>query len=166
MFDTEEGKRKVALSLTHYIYRNTRLEDYHSAGVEMDGGLYKKIYATVYAKLKNVKLLHKYIAGYPRELKSVSDFEKLMDTVPERLRFKFQRYLDELLWGIRYPPKWDEAKPCAPPAEGQGAASYVLGGKFAECCKEGCVLDDGAMRNINKDVHDRIYTLLKLGCFD
>ena len=47
MFNTDDELRKVALSLTHYVYRNTKLEDYHADCVTMDGIFYKKIYAIV-----------------------------------------------------------------------------------------------------------------------
>ncbi len=43
MFNNENDLRKVALSLTHYVYRNTKLEDYHSEDVIMDKAFYKNL---------------------------------------------------------------------------------------------------------------------------
>lgn len=36
MFNSEQGKRKMALVISHYAYRNTALEDYHSKSIMMD----------------------------------------------------------------------------------------------------------------------------------
>ena len=40
MYNTDEELRKVACSLTHYIYRNTAVEDYHSDNVKMGERVY------------------------------------------------------------------------------------------------------------------------------
>ncbi len=166
MFDTDEQIRKVARSLTHYIYRNTALENYHSDGVKMDGGFYKKIYGIVYRKINKVKLLHGYAAEYPGKCESKADFDKLIASVPEDLQLKFINYLQELVWGFDFGTQWDKAVAAPPIADGQGAASYVLCGRFKECCENGCELDDKTMCYINKDVHNRIYTLLIGGHFN
>lgn len=83
MYGTDEELRKVARSVTHYAYRNTKLEDYHSDGVKMDGAFYKKIYAIVYKKLENVRLLHKYVARFPRACNSNEDITNLSGRCPK-----------------------------------------------------------------------------------
>lgn len=166
MYDTDEELRKVARSVTHYAYRNTKLEDYHSDGVKMDGAFYKKIYAIVYKKLENVRLLHKYIARFPRACSGKEDIDELIGTVPEELQLKFIKYVRELVWGFYYGTQWDAAEVCSHISEGQNAAGYVLGGRFKECCEKGAVLDDKTMCYVNKDVHNRIYTLFVNGYFD
>lgn len=42
-------------------------------------------------------------------------------------------------------------------------AGFLLDGKFKDACNEGWILDDKAMNIINHDVHNRVYTLLKIG---
>jgi len=166
MFNTDDELRKVALSLTHYVYRNTKLEDYHADCVTMDGIFYKKIYAIVYKKLANARQLHKYVANYPERIESKEDFESLLKTVPKDLHLKFISYLQELLWGLTFGTQWDAATVCAPIESSQSGATYILGGRFKECCALGCRLDDKTMCYINKDIHNRVYSLLVNGYFD
>lgn len=166
MFDNEQGKRKMALGISHYAYRNTVLEDYHSECIKMDMSFYKKIYRIVYTKLKNAKLLHKYIENYSEEkLESKEDLDRLLNNVPEDLRFKFMRYLSEVLFGSMCGVEWDLAETLECNLNGKSLANYVLAGNFLECCKNGAILNDKTMRYINKDIHNRIYTLLINGYF-
>lgn len=165
MFNTDEELRKVALSITHYVYRNTKLEDYHSKGVIMNNDFYKLIYSIVYRKLNNVRVLHKYIANYTNKLDNKSDLDKLLETVPSDLKLRFLRYMQQLFGGLNYGTQWDAAQICAPIESNISAASYLLGGRFRECCDKNYRLDDKTMCYINKDVHNRIYTLLIGGYF-
>ena len=113
MFNSEQGKRKMALVISHYAYRNTPLEDYHSKSIMMDMLFYKKIYKIVYTKLKKVELLHKYIENYNIEkIETKGDFENLLNTVPEELRFKFMRYFSNIITIIHYNfgSDWDSAE--------------------------------------------------------
>ena len=166
MFNSCDDLKKVARSLTHYVYRNTKLENYHVANAEMNDDLYKAIYKTVYANLKNVKLLHKYVFRYEGSYATKEDVEKLVSSVPEELQFKFIRYMQYLIDGFNYGSAWDEAVTLELPAEKQSLANYVLVGKFKEYCDKNMHLDDNAMCCINKDVHNRIYTLLVNGYFN
>lgn len=55
MFEDNQEMRKMALAITHYAYRNTSLEDYHSECIKMGKPFYTKVYNIVYKKLKKVK---------------------------------------------------------------------------------------------------------------
>ena len=75
MFNSEKKKKKMALVISHYAYRNTPLEDYHSKSIMMDMLFYKKIYKIVHTKLKKVEILHKYIENYNIEkIETKGDF--------------------------------------------------------------------------------------------
>ena len=165
MFNTEEEKRKLALSITLYAYRNTKLEDYHSENVRMNAEFYKKIYGIVSSKLKNVKLLHKYVENYSGKLESKDDLNTFLNTVPEELHFKFLRYMPDIIWGMTCGTNWSPAELVTPPKARQSLANYVLAGEFSECCGNGEYLDDKTMCKVNKDVHNRVYTLLIKGYF-
>lgn len=128
----------MALSITHYVYRNTRLEDFHAECVQMDRNFYRIIYNTVRTKLKNVR----------------------------ELQLKFIRYLQDITFGLFFGTNWDTAVQAEKIRANQSYANYVLAGKFNECCQNGCLLNDATMRIINKDVHNRIYTLLTGGYFN
>lgn len=168
MFNSKQDERKMALAITHYAYRNTALEDYHADDVKMDKAFYKKIYKIVYGKLKNAKEFNKYIKNYHDEINSKEEFEKLLNTVPEELQLRFLRYFQNIVATIefRYGSQWEQATVVDCDLNGKGMASYVLSGHFAECCEKGVHLDDVIMCYINKDVHNRIYTLLVNGYFD
>ncbi len=168
MFNNDEGKREMAYVITRYAYRDTALEDFHSISIKMDMSFYKKIYNIVYAKLKKVSLLFKYIENYQAdELKNKEDYEKLLDTIPEELKFKFMRFLSEVYELLQqyFEFGWAPAKIVDCDFNGKSLAKYVLSGRFIECCKNGSILDDKTMCYINKDIHNRIYTLLINGFF-
>lgn len=79
MYNDEKGRRTMALSITHYVYRNTRLEDFHAECVQMDRNFYRIIYNTVRTKLKNVI----------------------------ELQLKFIRYLQDIMFGLFFGTNWD-----------------------------------------------------------
>lgn len=61
---------------------------------------------------------------------------------------------------------WDAPELLGLGSRPQDLSAYILGGAFAEGCRKGTVLSDEAMRRINKDVHSRVYTLLRAGYLD
>lgn len=167
MYNDDTGRRIMARSITHYAYRNTKLEDYHAENVKMDKVFYRTIYNLVRVKLNNVRLLQRYLDEFPCEnINKQEDFNELMKSVPEDLHFKFLKYFQHIMWGQFYGSHWDAAECVTEIADGQSYAGYVLAGKFLECCNDGVFLDDAAMRVINKDVHNRIYSLLIGGYFN
>lgn len=81
MFNDENGRKKLALSITHYAYRNTsQLENFHAGDPkQMNQTFYRTIYNVVYSKLKNVQLFQRYIDDFPKQsLDSQEDFNSLM----------------------------------------------------------------------------------------
>lgn len=91
----------MALSITHYVYRNTRLEDFHAECVQMDRNFYRIIYNTVRTKLKNVRELQRYIDSFPdADLTNKATLDKLINSVPKELQLKFIRYLQDIMFGL------------------------------------------------------------------
>lgn len=168
MLNTNQEERKLALAITHYAYRNTVLEDYHSDSITMDKSFYKKIYKTVYCKLKNVEKFHKYIKIFHSDTNFKEELEKLLNTVPEENHFKFLRYFNDIMLEVQLNcgVAWDPAEVVDCNINGKSLAHYVLSGCFVECCEKGAILDNATMCYINKDIHNRIYTLLVKGYFD
>jgi len=107
-----------------------------------------------------------YIENHHPAIVSKEDFESLLKTVTKDLHLKFISYLQELIWGLTFGTQWDAATVCAPIESSQSGATYILGGRFKECCALGCRLDDKTMCYINKDIHNRVYSLLVNGYFD
>lgn len=133
----------------------------------MDMAFYKKIYAIVSAKLRNVKKFNKYIIHFDgNAFESEEEISRLIATVPDDIQLGFIRYLQNIAFGMMFGIGWDRAVAMDwDPKNGSGA-SYILAGEFLNCCRNGEVLGDATMCRINKDVHNRIYTLLINGCFD
>lgn len=103
MFNDDKGRRSIALSITHYAYRNTKLEDYHSDCVKMDKKLYHIVYNIVRSKLNNVRLLQRYIDEFPCEDISSDDvLNELINNVPQDLQLKFIKYFQAIIWGRLY----------------------------------------------------------------
>ncbi len=161
MFNAKVNDKKMALYLTHYIYRNTSLEDYHCTAVQMNGEFYKKIYNIVYRKVKNVCLLHKFIVNYNGDV----SLDKILATIPEELHFKFMTYIQDLKFQFDFGSGWDDVAVVEHISSNQSLTSYILSGNFKECCNNGCYLTDEVMCEINKDVYNRIYMLLSGGYF-
>lgn len=167
MYNDDKGRRAMALSITHYVYRNTRLEDFHAECVHMDKNFYRMIYNTVRTKLKNVVDLQRYIDSFPDAVLNNKDtLYKLINSVPKELRLRFINYVQYIMFGMTFGSNWDAAIKSEKIRKNQSCANYVLAGKFNECCQKGCELNDAVMCVINKDVHNRIYTLLVCGYFN
>lgn len=77
------------------------------------------------------------------------------------------RYFSEVAELLReyFESNWNPAQILDCNLDGSSLANYVLSGHFIECCKNGSILDDRIMCYINKDIHNRIYTLLVNGYF-
>lgn len=87
--------------------------------------------------------------------------------MPEALKFKFMRYFIEVTELLReyFEASWDPAQTIDCNLDCGSLANYVLLGRFLECCNNGAILNDKTMCYINKDIHNRIYTLLINGYF-
>ena len=152
MNTNENFLRKLALSITHYAYRNTELEDYHSENVVMDMDFYQTIFKIVDSKIENVKKYTKYLT--------------LGLYVSEEERESVSEYVRHLDFNCRYGSGWDQAKLLDEIPENTDYTQYILSGEFLKACKSNFELDDDAMCKINKDIHNRIFTLLVKGYFD
>lgn len=167
MFNDENGRQAVARSIAHYAYRNTKLEDYHAQCVIINKDFHTKIHAIVNAKLKNVKLMQRYLDDFRHD--NIADrtvLDESLQTVPDNLHLRFLRYSQEIVFGIyNWGINWEKAQYIGGASIGQNLATYVLGGEFVFNCNNGSTLDDSTMCKINKDVYNRIYTLLLDGRF-
>ncbi len=65
------------------------------------------------------------------------------------------RFLDMGKWGS----SWDDAVEVELPTK-KDLTEYILSGKFLEFCQSGAKLTDSTMRELNRDIHNRVYTLV------
>ena len=76
------------------------------------------------------------------------------------------QYAKELDFNWLFGTSWDKAKEVDVSLQNSDYAQYVLSGEFLKSCQNNVELDDEVMCNINKDIHNRIYSLLINGYFD
>lgn len=149
--------RKTARDYVHYIYRNTEVEDLHAAAIKMDMSTYEIV----------KKIVEKQIGKWERnyamiyDAATISECKRKMRGMNEQRQSEFAEFVIAIAFFnmAKFGSNWDEAVEIEPPTN-QNIAEYVLSGKFLECCKSGTVMDDIAMREINRDIHNRVYTLM------
>ena len=147
------SKEHFAIVLTLFLYRNTIIEDFHCKNIKMDEKLYKTIYGVVYR-------------GY----KLLAENKRILEILlSDRPIFTFVKELNEKKLNVRVAqgifvllpsnPGWD--KPTKLDIEiPKSKVKFILDGEFKKCCNEGCYLNDDIMCRVNKDICNRIYTLL------
>ena len=159
----EEFIKKIAKAIVHYAYRNTKIEDYHAENVVMDMELYKDIYKMVHQKMGNVQRYTHYILEFARrEREGKSLGAKEFELVKEEDRLGFVRYYKEIQFSTLFGTNWDEPE-LVDVKIGGTLARFVLDGEFKRACINGDNLDDKIMEKINKDIYNRIYSIVKSG---
>lgn len=156
MIKSEEYVKKVSIGLTHYLYRNTELEELHSKGVIMNQDIYLRVYDILTERISKVDTYFPKIYGREIHIDPNTPFADLQKE-PDKL---FACELDFCIkWGIM----WDEPTiiPFPPFSMLEDRASYLLDGLFKIFCESNQVLDDVAMYYLNKDVCNRVFTLVK-----
>lgn len=153
--------QKLAIGLTHVIYRNTAIEDMHSAGAQMDKAFYEDAYY-YFKQMMDIADKHKDI------------YKMFLDENDEELLIKKLKKSEttaeekEIIAGIYFyslNSEWDIPALCNDEPN-DDKTDYMLRGKFKEHCDKGSKLSDRVMCEINKDICNRIYTLLYKGYFD
>ena len=147
--DNEVVIQRKALCLAHFLYRNTIIEDYHSEGVTMDLQLYEEIKSIV---KQGLKLINEN-AGILDSIFEQKDKEKI-------IRSANLPIVREVIFNMLMGNDWDA--PTLLVYNGSDAPeNYILDGVFLDFCKLHKPLSDTNMKILNKDIHSRIYTLIK-----
>lgn len=158
----DASDRELALCYAHIAYRNTELEDYHSQNVIMDDDFYNIIYEIVSKQIRRIKMNHKTLV-------QINSFEECKATLQKMYypRAKeFYEFVLDALYTIqgKMGSEWDPAE-VIESKRPNNAAEYILSGHFKECCKQHRNLYDATMKYVNRDVHNRIYTLVTMKYF-
>ena len=155
-----DNPRKYALAITHYVYRNTDIvENNHCRNIVMDMAFYRAVYRSVKRKAEEVVEFKAALS----EVEATQSPESVAALVPEERRLSFLRYLLAMMENARsFGGDWDAPNPVEEEV-GERYVTFLLGGVFREKCLEHARLNDDAMRAINKDLYDRIYTLVIKG---
>lgn len=149
--------REKALIYTHIIYRDTDLEDYHAKSKRMDTDFYDVIYKVVSKNVRKIKRNQNTLA----KIANLEEFQKVVETMYAARSVELTHFAMEIYeYSVALPGVgWDDAVLFESDKQ-NGISEYILAGHFMECCQNNAVLDDKTMKYINKDVHNRIYTLI------
>ena len=160
MFNSKEQLKTLSRALTHLVYRNTDVEDFHSYNFIMNEDFYKKVATIVGEKLKSVMRYYNRLMAI-----SIDDVKRTLQGQKTDIDKGFWDFLEELAFNCACGTNWDDPVQLdeLPQAD---LVSYILNGRFLQCCMEHRALDDDTMCSINKDINNRIYTLLLNGYFD
>ena len=160
MFNSKQQLKKLSRAIAHLVYRNTEVEDFHSESVIMDEDLYQTVTTIVADKLKSV-------TRYYNQLMSTSfdDVQRAIQGESTGIDVDFLDFVTELAFNCACGLEWDSPVELAELPQGD-LVDYILNGHFKQCCTEHRELDDETMCFINKDINNRIYTLLVNGYFE
>ena len=145
-----------AYYLSRIIYRDTEIENYHSEEAVMDRKLYNEMYAVVDKNVKTVLQFHQKLL----KIRNKQDVDNEMRAISASEQIALKDYALGFYAVTICKPNWDPPEKLALPEKPEDFAQFILGGRFIECCEKHCNLSDPVMCDINKDVHNRIYTLL------
>ncbi len=144
------SKRKVAYILTLVCYREVNCwEHYHTQQKVLNMSIYKEMLSAVKEKLAFYLPFVKYMR--------MSSEEWLVQG--EKLSQKDQELMLGFVFYSRSIDEWEPAKRVHAP-KSDNFAEYLLWGRFKEACANSEKLDNALMREINMDVHSRMFTLI------
>ncbi len=153
------SKEELAKIFAHFLYRNTAVEDYHRENVCMDEKLYAAVLRIVTSNLRKVARNHNLLLSVKEE-----ELASVVNAMYPTRAMEFLHYAQEFAFYCTYKPGFGWDPPVLlqtqPPKD---KAVYLLGGEFLRGCTRRWDFDDSAMCRINKDIYNRIYTLVCMG---
>ena len=151
----------LAISFTMRMFRDTIIEDFHSECVKMDMDFYYDSCDYLDGLIKNVKKCKKVIAIYYEN----DTYKKYMEKKNNNeLSGMEQTFYRDIFYYIKHNSWWD-CPELIPNSKPSFSANYIYGGKFLEQCQRGSKLNDTVMNELNHDICNRFYTLIKSGYF-
>ena len=156
MIINEISNEKLAICYTHLAYRNTDLEDFHAKGDKLGKRLYNRMYKIVSSNFERIK-------KYKQKLIDIKSIEEMKDFIKnaDSSQKEFVDFIADIAFNSQMGYGWDNPVEIQIEQEITDIAAFVLAGKFMECCEKQLVLSDDTMCYINKDVCNRIFTLLQ-----
>ena len=146
---------QLALHITHYVYRDTNIiENSHSSSATMDEDFYKAVHKVVARNITYTKKFFKLVLTCNNQTELMQESNKFDPTTG----FAFVHFIGSLTSKVG--TGWD--KPVSlENVPKSNLASFILDGRFKENCDKNVVLTNNVMKEINKDVYNRVYTLFK-----
>ena len=162
-----DPKKFIAIGLTHFIYRGTdAIEKKHVAQTEMNSYFYRKVYESCNYFLSIAKEREKYIQNAYDGIKSL---EKYLELTNKNKKLDLHEAC--IIFSIGYigfgnDDDWDLPIDVGGYYKEDDPVKYLLAGQFNYHCKKRSIMNQTVMKDINKDVCNRMYTLIISGYFD
>ena len=157
--DRKLNMESLAIGLSHTIYINTDfIENSHAKVALMDDRFYDDVYSVVAAGIEDMK---RYWFGLENLCQfSISEIANTMFATPIGM-YKNAEYISTVIFGILCGSQWDSPIELEEEITNNWA-EYVLSGEFKKHCDGKTHFgDDALMAEINKDIYNRIYTILR-----
>ena len=147
-----------AFYLSRIIYRDTVIEDYHHDGAVLGAGIYNAMVEVVDGNVKKVRRCHRRML----DIQSEGDADSLLRRMSAAERDEFANYCFVFNFLSKCRCNWDPPEKLEISSTPKNLSVFILDGHFSECCKKHSVLTDPVMRYINKDIYNRVYTLMRM----
>ncbi len=145
--------QKLSYVIAKACYRDIDMwEERHSDSGKLDMEIFYDMYKEINSKINEyipfIKLLK-----LPKE--EFDALESTISTDDKYILWAFMLYSKESIL-------WDKPVICDEPIA-ENEVAYIMNGKFRVACEKELKLTDALMKDINIDVNNRIYTLIKKG---
>lgn len=145
-----------AFYFSKLIYRDTEIETYHRSGVALGTELYDGMLKIVDKNVRKVLRCHHILLAVQTE----EDIDAQLRQMSSSKRNEFRSYAMAFNYLSKCKCNWDPPERIELQLNPKNLAKFILDGHFKECCEKHCVLTDPVMCYINKDIYNRIYTLM------
>lgn len=142
--------------LSRMIYRDTKIEDYHSDRVILGMDIYNDMVKVVDKNVKKVQRYHHKMINIQTE----RDADAQLCLMSSSERNEFRQYVSAFNFLSKCICNWDPPEKLKLLSSPKDLSRFILNGHFIECCQKHHVLSDPIMCYINKDIYNRIYTLM------
>ena len=144
------NERQSAYVLTLNCYRNVDCgENYHSKCTQLNMGIYNEMLVAVKREYEYFHPLYLYLRMDSAQLRSA--LRRITEAEQNELFFLFKMGRNNKCW--------DKAQSVSGPICNNNI-EFLLSGRLKSACENGECLDDKLMKEINIDVHNRMYTLI------
>ena len=143
-------ERQSAYVLALNCYRNVECwENYHAKGAQLNMNIYDEMLVAVKREYDYFRPLYLYLRMDSAQLRSALNC--LTEAEQRELLFLFKMGRNNKCW--------DKAQRVSDPI-GDDNIQFLLSGRLKSACENRECLDDKLMKEINIDVHNRMYTLI------
>ena len=145
-----------AFYLSRMIYRDTKIEDYHMDGVALGMEVYDDMVEVVAQNVKKVQQYHRKMINIQTE----RDADAQLRSMSSSERNEFMEYISSFNFLSKCSCNWDPPQMIELLLLPEDLSKFILNGHFLECCQKHFILTDPTMCYINKDIYNRVYTLM------